>query len=175
MPEPLRRALGSVRHHPLYQEISGAAPDAATTASLPRMWLLALAPIAAAYEDQVTGTGPERDTWRTDRYSPCPRADAGAWFRFTAELGHQLSPIEQAVADGVPYRGDTPAAHDPAADGSPAGNLPGVPAQTGADDEPAGERPGPEVSGPGGKPADGGIPAPDEPDDTCAQGPAVAA
>ena len=175
MPEPLRRALGSIRHHPLYQELSGADAAETATASLPRMWLLALAPIAASYEDQITGTGTERDTWRTDRYSPCPRSDAGAWFRFIADLGHQLSPIEQAVADGVPYRGDTPAANEPAADGSPAGNLPGIPAQIGADDEPVAECPGPEFTGSGGEPAADGIAAPDETDAACAERPAVAA
>jgi hypothetical protein len=74
---------------------------------MPRLWLLALAPVAAAYEDQMTGTGDQRATWRTDRYSPCPREDAGAWLRLTAQLGYQLSPVEQAVADGVPYLGDS--------------------------------------------------------------------
>jgi len=175
MPEPLRRALGSIRHHPLYQELSGAGAAETATASLPRMWLLALAPIAASYEDQITGTGTERDTWRTDRYSPCPRTDAGAWFRFLSELGHQLSPIEQAVADGVPYRGDAPEANEPAADGGPAGNLPGIPAQTDTDDEPAAECPGPEVTGSGGEPAADSIPARHEADGACTERPAVAA
>jgi hypothetical protein len=71
MPEPLRLAPGG-RQLQLYRELSGATADAAAAAGLPRMWLLALAPIAAWYEDQIAGTRPERDTWRTDRYSPCP-------------------------------------------------------------------------------------------------------
>jgi ParB family chromosome partitioning protein len=108
MPQPLRQALGDIRGHGIYRELGGPSADAAETASMPRLWLLALAPIAAAYEDQMTGTGEQRATWRKDRYSPCPHADAGAWLRFTAELGHQLSPAEQAVADDVPYRGDNP-------------------------------------------------------------------
>jgi hypothetical protein len=74
----------------------------------PALWMLALAPIAAAYKDQNTGTGDQRSTWRTDRYSPCPRADAGTWLAFLARAGYPLSPIEQAVADGVPYHGDAP-------------------------------------------------------------------
>jgi ParB family transcriptional regulator, chromosome partitioning protein len=117
MPEPLCRALGGIRHGQIFRAI-GAPADAAEAAPLPKLWLLALAPIAAAYEDQITGTGSERDTWRTDRYSPCPRTQAGQWLAFTAELGHQLTPIEQAVADGVPYRGDAPAGRqDAASDG----------------------------------------------------------
>jgi len=48
-----------------------------------------------------------RFTWRTDRrFTQCPRDDAGAYFRFLASVGYELSPIEQAVADGVPF-GDT--------------------------------------------------------------------
>jgi ParB family chromosome partitioning protein len=48
-----------------------------------------------------------RNTWRTDRYSPCPRADAGTYLTFLASLGYPLSAIEQAVADGTPWTGDT--------------------------------------------------------------------
>lgn len=110
MPQPLRQALGGIRDH---RELGGPAADAAETASQPRLWLLALAPIAAAYEDQMTGTGDQRATWRTDRYAPCPRADAGTWLRFTAQIGYQLSPVEQAVADGVPYLGDSAHGNEP--------------------------------------------------------------
>ena len=114
MPQPLCQALGRIRDHEMYRILGGPAADAAASAAQPRLWMLALAPIAAAYEDQMTGTGEQRSTWRTDRYAPCPRADAGAWLRFLAQAGYALSPIEQAVADGVPYRGDIPA--DDAAD-----------------------------------------------------------
>jgi ParB family chromosome partitioning protein len=107
MPQPLRQALGGIRDRRMYRDLGGPAPGAAGTASQPRLWLLALAPVAAAYEDQMTGTGEQRATWRTDRFSPCPRVDAGAWLRFTAEVGYQLSPVERAVADGVPYLGDS--------------------------------------------------------------------
>ena len=108
MPQPLRQALGHIRNHEMYQTLGGPAADAAASAAQPRLWMLALAPIAASYEDQMTGTGDQRSTWRTDRYAPCPRADAGDWLKFLAQAGYALSPIEQAVADGVPYRGDAP-------------------------------------------------------------------
>jgi ParB family transcriptional regulator, chromosome partitioning protein len=142
MPEPLCRALGGIRHGQIFRAFGAPAADAAEAAPLPKLWLLALAPIAAAYEDQITGSGSQRDTWRTDRYSPCPRAQAGQWLAFTAELGHQLTPIEQAVAEGVPYRGDAPAGQPDAAsdgDGEPGG--PEGPADAhdppGRDDDPA--------------------------------------
>jgi hypothetical protein len=119
MPQPLRQALGSIRDRRVYRELGGPAADAAETASQPRLWLLALAPIAAAYEDQMTGDGDQRATWRTDRYAPCPRADAGAWLRFTARLGYPLSPVEQALADGAPYLGDSADGNEPAVAGDP--------------------------------------------------------
>jgi ParB family transcriptional regulator, chromosome partitioning protein len=115
MPQPLRQALGHIRDHEMYRTLGGPGADAAASAAQPRLWMLALAPIAAAYEDQMTGTGEQRSTWRTDRYAPCPRADSGAWLRFLARAGYPLSPIEHAVADGVPYRGDIPS--DDTADG----------------------------------------------------------
>jgi hypothetical protein len=34
-------------------------------------------------------------TWRTDRYTPCTRDEAAAWFRFLAGIGYELSLIEQ--------------------------------------------------------------------------------
>jgi ParB family chromosome partitioning protein len=114
MPVPLCQALGGIRGTGLYQRLSGPKPDEAASAAQPRLWMLALAPIAAAYEDQMTGTSTSRATWRTDRYSQCPRADAGRWLSFLAQCGYPLSPIEQAVADDLPYQGDSPS-NDPAA------------------------------------------------------------
>jgi hypothetical protein len=65
-----------------------------------------LAPIATTYEYAMT-ENLGRATWRTDHtYSPCPRAEAGRYLTFLAALGYEMSPIEQAVADGVPYTGD---------------------------------------------------------------------
>ena len=67
-----------------------------------------LAPIAVTYEYAMT-QGEGRNTWRTDnRYSPCPRTQAGEYLAFLASIGYTLTPIEQAVADGVPWTGDTP-------------------------------------------------------------------
>ncbi|MET8142722.1 hypothetical protein ABZU32_20660 [Sphaerisporangium sp. NPDC005288] len=75
--------------------------------------MISLVPIATAYEREITGDGERRNTWREDKYSPCTRTDAGVWLRFITEIGashgYEPSPIEKAVADGVPYRGDNPA------------------------------------------------------------------
>ena len=67
-----------------------------------------LGPIAAAYEHAMSD-GEGRNTWRTDRYSPCPRTEAAGYLRFLASIGYPLSGIEQAVADLTPYTGDAPA------------------------------------------------------------------
>ena len=52
--------------------------------------------------------GEGRHTWRTDRYSPCPRQEAAAYLNLLAALGYQLSIIEQAVAGQTAYTGETP-------------------------------------------------------------------
>jgi ParB family transcriptional regulator, chromosome partitioning protein len=79
------------------------------TTAAARLPLLILAPIAVTYEYAMTH-GEGRNTWRTDnRYSPCPRAQAGEYLAFLASVGHTLTPIEQAVTDGVAWTGDTPA------------------------------------------------------------------
>lgn len=113
MPEPLRRALGGIRHSGMFAAFGGPTADTVAKSTLPGLWMIALAPIAAAYEREITGDGERRHTWREDKYSPCSREDAGAWLRFVAEIGakhgYEPSPIERAVADGVPYRGDDPA------------------------------------------------------------------
>jgi ParB family chromosome partitioning protein len=49
-----------------------------------------------------------RNTWRTDRYSPCPRAEAASYLKFLASLGYQLAGIEQAVASMTAYTGEAP-------------------------------------------------------------------
>jgi ParB family chromosome partitioning protein len=87
-----------------------------------------------------------RETWRTDRpYPRCPRDDAGAYFRFLVSAGYELSPIEQAVADGVPYAGE-----------EPADDLTGA-------DEPDGDVNGAESGEPGPEPGATGGEVPDEP------------
>ncbi|HET9896240.1 MAG TPA: ParB/RepB/Spo0J family partition protein [Streptosporangiaceae bacterium] len=108
MPDPLRSGLAAARHKPLFAKLTGRDPgqvDAeCDTAAAARLTVLALAPVVTAYEQAMT-EGDGRNTWRTDRYSPCPRADAGAYLAFLASLGYQLSGIEQAVADGTKYPG----------------------------------------------------------------------
>ncbi len=148
MPVPLCQALGGIRNTDIYQRLGGPTSDEAAAATQPRLWMLTLTPIAAAYEDQLTGTSTSRATWRTDRYSQCPRADAGSWLSFLARCGYPLSPIEQAVADGLPYQGDTPDSDLPAAAEDPSHTDP-QPATTQAQD-PARNGP-PDTSGEAGQ------------------------
>jgi ParB family chromosome partitioning protein len=137
MPEPLRLGLGTAHMKPLFAEIAGCdagkALDSSGSCQPSRLPLLMLAPVVAAYEGEMCGAdASRRATWREDRYSPCPRSDAGRYLAFLASLGYPLAPIEQAVADGVPYTGDTPAVLDP--DGSvAAGSDPGEQADGGED------------------------------------------
>jgi ParB family chromosome partitioning protein len=123
MPEPLRLGLAAAPGSPLFTDVTGLhadqAADGCDTCPAIRLPLLMLAPIAAAYEGAMSGTEAARSTWRADRYSPCPRPDAGRYLAFLASIGYQLSVIERAVADGVPYAGDSPAEpilDDPGAD-----------------------------------------------------------
>ena len=79
-----------------------------------------LGPVVTAFEQAMT-EGEGRNTWRLDRYSPCPRDEAGRYLTFLGTLGYQLSDIERAVAAGEPYTGDTPWAIPwPLAPGTPA-------------------------------------------------------
>ncbi len=125
MPDPLRSGLAGAHHRVLFTEITGQPADkweeACDTAAAARLPLLMLAPIVTAYEQAMT-EGEGKNTWRTDRYSPCPRQAAGRYLSFLASLGYPLSDVEQAVADGIPYTGD-----------SPFGDLPG---DVGASHEP---------------------------------------
>jgi len=66
-----------------------------------------LGPLVTAYE-QAMSEGDGKNTWRTDRYAPCPRRDAGRYLAFLASAGYQLSIIEECLVDDVPYTGDTP-------------------------------------------------------------------
>lgn len=160
MPTPLHRWLSDAPRSELLATLTGrTGPDdvaawryAATDKRLP---LVLLASIAAAYEHGLAVAGDHNQVWRTDRYSSCPRTDAATWLRFLAEIGHALTPIEQAVADNVPYTGDdTPAGAplgeplvevladdatgDPADSGGDTGCVPGGtadPQGTGADPE----------------------------------------
>jgi ParB family transcriptional regulator, chromosome partitioning protein len=119
MPAPVRDAITHASRSSLFQEITGGSirhDENTGTWPAGRLPVAVLAVIAASYEERMDGDQ-GRFTWRTDRrFTQCPRDDAGAYFRFLASVGYELSPIEQAVADGVPYTGDQPA-DDLSADG----------------------------------------------------------
>jgi ParB family chromosome partitioning protein len=111
MPEPLHSGLGAAHNRPLMAAITGRDArqwnDELATASAARLTVIALAPIVTAYEHAMTD-GEGRNTWRTDRYSPCPRTAAGTYLTFLASVGYQLSDIEQAVADSHAWDPRTP-------------------------------------------------------------------
>ena len=121
MPEPLRSGLAQAHHLKSFAEITGREDsgwlEMCDTAPVNRLPLVMLAPIVTAYEHAMT-EGDGRNTWRTDRYSPCPRAEAASYLKFLASLGYQLASIEQAVVSQRPYTGETPpgdpVASDPA-------------------------------------------------------------
>jgi ParB family transcriptional regulator, chromosome partitioning protein len=126
MPAPLRACLGTVHATELFTELTGQSGDEAAaacdTSPAGRLPLLMLAPVITAYEREIAGSDDgRRGTWRQDRYSPCPRSQAGIYLAFLAALGYELSSIEQAVADGVPYTGDDAPEPGPA---GPAGAEP---------------------------------------------------
>ena len=112
MPAPVRDAITHASRSSLFQEITGGTirrDENISTWPTGRLPIAILAVIAASYEERMDGDQ-GRFTWRTDRrYTQCPRDDAGAYFRFLASVGYELSPIEQAVANGIPYIGDQPA------------------------------------------------------------------
>ena len=159
MPEPLRLGLAAAPASPLFTDVTGLDADQAAegcdTCPAVRLPLLMLAPIAAAYEGVMSGTEASRSTWRADRYSPCPRPDAGRYLAFLASIGYHLSVIEQAVADGVPYAGDHPAEPDPS---DPASVLE-VAGDPGPDDDDPGGRDDAAPEGSDGDSRDGAPPA----------------
>ncbi|PZG19925.1 hypothetical protein C1J01_10820 [Nonomuraea aridisoli] len=123
MPAALRDELGRVKYTTLYSKLGGPAEldTALAVASPGRLAMLQLLPIAAAFEYQMSEASAEcKNTWREGRYSPCSTSDAALWLRFLVqELGPELAdkayvpvPIEQALIEGVPYRGDNPAERD---------------------------------------------------------------
>jgi len=112
MPEVLRKFLASAGSSQDFATVTGQQAaqmaEACAAAAARKLPLLALAPIATAYEHALTSAAGGQDTWRNECWSPCPFADAGRYFTFLASIGYQLSVIEQAVADGTPYTGDAP-------------------------------------------------------------------
>jgi len=105
MPDPLRTGLSAAAHKALFATLTGREAGQedqdCDTATAGRLAVIALGPVITANEHAMT-EAEGRSTWRTDRYSPCPRADAGRYLAFLASIGYPLSAIEQAVADGPP-------------------------------------------------------------------------
>jgi ParB family chromosome partitioning protein len=66
-----------------------------------------------------------RYIWRHDRTGAVSRADARAYLSLLVELGYQPTPIEQAITDGLPYRGDAPS-EEPAPDAGAPSQEPGT-------------------------------------------------
>jgi ParB family chromosome partitioning protein len=191
MTDPVRSGLATAGHKALFAALTG--HDAAEwerscdTATTGRLTVLMLAPVITAYEHAMT-EAEGRNTWRTDRYSPCPRAAASSYLTLLASLGYQLSSIEQAVADGVTWTGGTPddgvlRTGDQTGDGTAGAEEPGsaeapaVPAgerghgadETAGDGVPDTQVPGSDPAGsgaadgiPGDDPGDGSRPVADD-------------
>jgi ParB family chromosome partitioning protein len=111
MPDPLYSGLARAHQQSLFSQVTGrTVADWVTisqTAPAGRLPLVMFAPIATAFEAAMS-EGEGRNTWRTDRYSPCPYGQAAAYLTLLAGLGYQLSVIEQAVAHQQPYTGEVP-------------------------------------------------------------------
>lgn len=133
MPRALRDALTRVPGSDLLADLTGGNMKPGTTDgwAAGRLPLAILALIAAAYEDRMDGDA-GRATWRTgQRFTQCDRGEAGAYLRFLDSADYELSAIERAVADGVPYTGDQAMPGD-----EPDGNASSA-------DDPAGNEPDP--------------------------------
>ena len=131
MPDPLRSGLAGAPGRELFREITGQRADrlveVCETTAAGRLPLLMLGPIVTAYEQAMT-KGEGKNTWRTDRYAPCPRREAGRYLSFLASIGYPLSAVEQALADDIPYLGDAHVGSDstdPATDGTGTDSQPG--------------------------------------------------
>jgi ParB family chromosome partitioning protein len=111
MPDPLWSGLARAHSQELFSQLTGHSEGEWVTicgsAPAGRLPLVMFAPVATAFESAM-GEGEGRNTWRTDRYSPCPREQASAYLTLLARLGYQLSVIERAVADQQPYTGEIP-------------------------------------------------------------------
>jgi ParB family chromosome partitioning protein len=122
MPDPVRSGLATAPSRLLFSEITGQRAERllqiCDTTAAGRLPLLMLGPIITAYEQAMT-EGEGKNTWRTDRYAPCPRREAGRYLAFLASIGYELTVIEQTLADDTPYTGDTPPDGSLTEDGDP--------------------------------------------------------
>ncbi len=136
MPDPLRSGLASAHSLASLSEVTGRDDrdwaEICDTAAAGRLPLVMLAPVVTAYEHAMSD-GEGKNTWRADRYSPCPREQAAGYLRVLASIGYQMSAIEQAVADLAAYTGETPAG-DPIIPG-PDQPGPDGPEETGTDQD----------------------------------------
>jgi ParB family chromosome partitioning protein len=145
MPVPLRCALTSAPGRLLFSDLTRQPAESwleiCDTTAASRLPLLMLGPIVTAYEQAMT-EAEGRNTWRTDRYSPCPRGDASRYLTFLASIGYQLSGIEQAVADEVAWTGDA-LADQPTADpaDSISGESDGCPGESGDSEDAVADEP----------------------------------
>ncbi|GAA2627948.1 hypothetical protein GCM10010411_76480 [Actinomadura fulvescens] len=130
MPDPLRKWAGSYNSGEVLAQLLGLAspakdkheagrtdltPEAITKLidrTAPKRYpLIQFATIAAAYERRM-----DVKTWRDiDSFEYFERdsrrrqqAAIAVWLKLLAELGYRLSPIEQAVAEGKSWTGETP-------------------------------------------------------------------
>ncbi|MEW2306990.1 ParB N-terminal domain-containing protein [Streptomyces sp. NPDC006655] len=85
-------------------------PDIVAQADARRLFLFPFMAVVASYE-KATGHKDNR-AWRTDSQGPSEytRKRLGAYLAVLASLGHQVTPIEQAIIDGVSYDGTEHAA-----------------------------------------------------------------
>jgi ParB family transcriptional regulator, chromosome partitioning protein len=98
MPYPLSTGLHAARHWNLFAEVvgcgSGQLEDSCGTVPAARLPLIMLAPVVVTYEQAMTSGEASKATWRHDKHTTCPYAQAGRYLAFLAELGYQLSAIE---------------------------------------------------------------------------------
>jgi ParB family chromosome partitioning protein len=116
MPATVAAKLSGARHEPLFRELTGGITAERLDGCKPgRLPLIQLALVLTSYEALLTSDG-GKACWRPAaerRLPPVTREDAGAYLALLAGLGYQLSTIEQAMADGIPYTGE-PGLDDPA-------------------------------------------------------------
>lgn len=108
-PDPVRKFPSAMKRAELQAELLGMAESkpedfeqAVASASPRRLMMLQFATVAAAYEKAAT-----KDTWRTDQppseYTGADRKHARTWLTFCGEVGHNLSPIEEAIVADATY------------------------------------------------------------------------
>jgi hypothetical protein len=94
MPDPVRDVIARASRSSMFAQITaGTIRHDQDTGTWPaaKHTIALLAVIAACYEDGMDGDQ-GKYTWRTDRrFTQCPHDDAGAYLRFLATAGHELS------------------------------------------------------------------------------------